>query len=406
MEYSKLLDLTTELGYQLAIAGAETFRVEESIIRVLNAYDIEAEVFAIPNCLHVSIEPIAGRPLTRMRRIGIHGNNFDAVERFTNLSRKLCAQRPAPEIAQQWLAEEISGLRTYPLLAYMLGSLLGPFGFCFLFGGSFVDAVCAGICGIFICLIDRQMEQRGANQFFRILISAFLMALPAYGMGALGIADNADAVIIGALMLLVPGLLFTNALRDIIHGDTNSGINRIAQVMLIALAIALGATVAKPLSQTLWGDIPEMPAIAYSCWLQALTSFIGCFGFSLLFNIHGPGGLLCAAGGVFTWLAYALTLQFSGNDLLATFFGTLFAAIYSEIMARIRKYPAISYLVVSIFPLIPGSGVYFTVNYAIEGQMDMFAQTGLHTVAIAGLMAVAILLGSTAVRLFTSKQKK
>ena len=55
MEYSKLLDVATELGYQLAMCGAGTFRVEESVVRVLAAYDIEAEVFAIPNCLHISI---------------------------------------------------------------------------------------------------------------------------------------------------------------------------------------------------------------------------------------------------------------------------------------------------------------------------------------------------------------
>ena len=405
MEYSKLLDLTTELGYQLAMAGAETFRVEESISRVLKAYDIEAEVFAIPNCLHISIEPVAGRPLTRMRRIGHHGNDLDAVERFTNLSRRLCAQCPAPEIAQQWLQEAISAKRTYRLLAYLAGNFLGAFGFCFLFGGCLTDALCAGGCGILIGLINRQMERWQANQFFRILIAAFFMALPAYGLGALGISHNPNAVITGALMLLVPGLLFTNALRDIIHGDTNSGINRIVQVLLIALAIALGAAAAWPLSQTLWGAIPEASAIVYSDWLQAIASFFGCIGFSILFNIHGPGGLLCATGGVLTWLLYLIARRYTGNDLIAYFCGTLFAAVYSEILARIRKYPAISYLVVSIFPLIPGAGVYFTMNYAVRGQMDAFAETGLHTAAIAGIMAVAILLGSTAVRLITSRRK-
>ena len=56
MDYNTLLDLSVELGYRLAMSGAETFRVEESIYRVLLSYGIQAEVFAIPNCLHVSIE--------------------------------------------------------------------------------------------------------------------------------------------------------------------------------------------------------------------------------------------------------------------------------------------------------------------------------------------------------------
>ena len=70
-------------------------------------------------------------------------------------------------------------------------------------------------------------------------------------------------------------------------------------------------------------------------------------------------------------------------------------------MARIRKYPAISYLVVSIFPMIPGAGVYYTMNYAVRGEMEMFASQGMHTAAIAGIMAVGILLGSSTFRMYT-----
>ena len=70
-------------------------------------------------------------------------------------------------------------------------------------------------------------------------------------------------------------------------------------------------------------------------------------------------------------------------------------------MARIRKYPAISYLVVSIFPLIPGASVYYTMNYAVRGEMDRFAEQGMHTIAIAGLMAVGIILVATVFRIWS-----
>ena len=56
MDQILLLDVATELGYELAMCGAETFRVEESINRILQSYGIQSEVFAIPNCLTVSIE--------------------------------------------------------------------------------------------------------------------------------------------------------------------------------------------------------------------------------------------------------------------------------------------------------------------------------------------------------------
>ena len=74
-------------------------------------------------------------------------------------------------------------------------------------------------------------------------------------------------------------------------------------------------------------------------------------------------------------------------------------------MARIRKYPAISYLVVSIFPLIPGASVYYTMTYAVKGDMSSFADKGLHTIGIAGAIAVGILLVSTAFRIWTVQMR-
>lgn len=402
MEYSKLLDLATDLGYELAMSGAETFRVEESISRVLKAYDIDAEVFVIPNCMHISIEPVIGRPLTRMRRIGSHGNDLDAVEKFSGLSRRICAEHPAPEIAEQWLLEVKSQRRQYPLGIYLLGNFLGAFGFAFLFGGGFIDALCAGFCGILIGLTNLLMEKLGANQFFRIILAAFVMSLPAYGLGCAGLVPNPDAAVIGSLMILVPGLLFTNAMRDIIYGDTNSGINRIVQVLLIAMAIALGTAASWNLTTSLFGGFTAVVALQHPLWLHGIASFLGCMGFSILFNIHGPGGLLCTFGGFLTWMLYLLVVELTGSDLTGYFLATLFASVYAELMARIRKYPAISYLVVSIFPLIPGAGVYFALNFAVRGEMDAFAQQGIHTAAIAGIMAVAILLATTTVRIITT----
>ena len=103
MNYDTLLKFTTDLGYRLAMCGAETFRVEESVNLIMQSYGIKAEVFAIPNNLTVSIETPDGKPMTLMRRIGYHGNDLDSVERYTNLSRRVCKETPSPEEAVQWL---------------------------------------------------------------------------------------------------------------------------------------------------------------------------------------------------------------------------------------------------------------------------------------------------------------
>lgn len=401
MEHSVYLDLAVDVGYALAMHGAETFRVEESVTRILLAYGIESEVFAIPNCLHVCIHPSPGQTTVRMKRIGDHGNDLDSVELFSGLSRRICAEKPSPEEATRWLEETRRKQRHYNLPIYLIAHFLAGFGFSFLFGANFVDGLCSGLCGVAVGIVNRLMQNLGANLFFRTLAASFPMALLAYALQALGLAQNPDAVTIGALMLLVPGLLITNAMRDIIYGDTNSGINRLVQVLLIAAAIVLGTAAAWNCAAALWGTPSSTAAIDYAIWEHWLPCIIGCIGFAILFNIHGPGLLLCVLGGVISWSIYLLVCRHTGNDFTGYFLSTLFAAGYAEVMARIRKYPAISYLVVSMFPMIPGAGVYYTMRHAVAGDMAQFASTGMHTAAIAGTLAVGILIASTTVRLLS-----
>ena len=406
MDYNALLDLVTDLGYQLGMCGAETYRIEESSNRIMQAYGIKAEAFAIPNCLHVSIETADGKPLTRMRRIGQHGSDMDSLEQFYNLSRRICAETPDPQVAKQWLKETEISLRQYSYPAYLLGNFLGGAGFSILFGGHYLDALWGGICGLLIGIVSDFMERVKANQFFKITISVFIMACFAYLFNATHISVNTDAVIIGALMILVPGWLFTNAMRDIIYGDTNSGIHRIVQVFLVAIAIALGTGAAWNLFTSTLGEPSTVIALVHPIWFELIACFFACIGFAILFNIHGPGALVCAAGGTLTWLAYRLCQQFGIDDVSANLVGAMVASMYSEIMARVRKYPAISYLVISLFPLIPGAGVYYSVNYAVRGDIINFTSKLGNTGSIAGAMAVGILLVSTIVRIVTDRIHK
>ena len=128
-----------------------------------------------------------------------------------------------------------------------LGGVLVGLGFCLVFGGTLLDCLWAGLMGLIIGLVTRFMDKQEANPFFSTLLAACCMALPAY------IADSPDAAIIGTLMMLVPGLPITNAMRDIIYGDTNSGIFRLVQVVFTALAIALGTAAAWHLTSGVYG---------------------------------------------------------------------------------------------------------------------------------------------------------
>jgi uncharacterized membrane protein YjjB (DUF3815 family) len=296
--------------------------------------------------------------------------------------------------------------RSYNLLMQIVGFFLSGFGFCFTFGGTFPDAVGAGICGLVVLCVDRLMDRLNSTQFFRTIVGSFFLTLVAYLIHFQGIGQNVDSTIIGALMLLVPGLLFTNAMRDIMYGDTNSGMNRVVLVLLIAVAIALGAAAAMHVAVDLWGIPVSRSPVDYDLWMMNLGCFIGCIGFSIYFNIHDFGILLCAFGGIVTFSTYLVALELGVGIIYANFLGGIVASVYAEIMARLRHFPAISYLVVSLFPLLPGAGIYYTMAYAVQNEMTEFAAKGYQTAAIAGALALGILLVSTAFRIWSNYRTK
>ena len=403
MDYTTLMELVCAIGSRLAMSGAETYRVEESIRRISKAYGLESRVYAVPNTLLVTIHIPGSQPLTQLCRMDHHGTDLEAVERFSNLSRRICNEKPDWREALQWLEETDKAQKHYSFPMELLGHILVACGFCVFFGGSWLDCISAGLCGLLLGLMSRFLSK--SNIFFQKIICGFAMAFFAYGLSALGWTNNVDTCVIGTLMLLVPGLLFTNALRDIIFGDTNSGINRIVEVLLIAAGIALGTAAAWNAAGALWHLPATAPIRNHSPLVQCIFATVACVGFVVVFNIHGSGNLLCALGGGLTWATYCVVQTLGGVELLCFFLATVFAAIYAEVMARVRKYPAISYLVTSLLPLIPGAGIYYSAQQAMQGNSSGFVDYGAHTLAIAGVMAVGILLVVSSVKLWAQKRK-
>ena len=122
--------------------------------------------------------------------------------------------------------------------------------------------------------------------------------------------------------------------------------------------------------------------------------------FSIFFNIHGSGVVICGLGGALGWLVYLLSAPLFHSDVLQSFLAAIAISAYSEIMSRIRKCPVTGYLLVAFFPLVPGGGIYYTMEYAINGETQQFIETGLHTLGVAGSLAVGVLLVSSAVRMW------
>ena len=143
----------------------------------------------------------------------------------------------------------------------------------------------------------------------------------------------------------------------------------------------------------------------FTYYLPCLYAFLACIGFSLLFNIHGAAGMLiCAGGGALGWLVYLLAAPLVHSDIIQSFFAALAISAWSEIMARLRRCPVTSYLLVALFPLVPGGGIYYTMEHAMSGETSLFLESLLHTLGLAGALAVGVLMVASLARLVTNYQ--
>ena len=243
MDYDKLLNISVELGCRLMSSGAEIYRVEESVRRLLQAYGLDSpEVFAIPNCVIVSIATPEGHPITRMRRIAGHGTDIELLERCNDLCRRLCVQTPPLEEAQG-LLDALPG-RSYAPRQVLLGYGIAPAFFSPLFGGGVGDTLSALMGGLAVgfCLLYAG-RFIGSNSFFRTAICSAVASLVSLMLVRLGLGRSVDTVTISVLMVLVPGVALTNAMREIMAGDIISGLSRAADSILTAAAIAIGTAV-------------------------------------------------------------------------------------------------------------------------------------------------------------------
>ena len=253
MDADKLLNLVVSLGCRLAESGAEIYRVEESVYRLLRAYGgADAQVFAIPSCLIVSLMAEDGRPLTRMRRIGAHGTDIELLEACNALCRRLCRTVPPLDEARELVKRLPAACRRHRPATVLLGYAAAPAFFCPLFGGGFWDALSACFCGLVVgaCLLFGG-KWLGSNGFLRTLVCSGIASLLSLLLVRAGLGSNVDLVTIGVLMLLVPGVALTNAMRELVAGDTYSGLSRTAEAILIAMGIALGSAVGLGIGQIL-----------------------------------------------------------------------------------------------------------------------------------------------------------
>lgn len=242
MNYHRLLNLVIALGSVLLENGAETYRVEESILRIFQGHNMaQVEVFVIPSMLIVTIRPEGSEKIyTQQKRILSRGTDLTKIKDANALCRYYCTHDMSLDELEEKI-QEIRRGRTYNQLTLYIGYMLAGSCFSLFFGGSMIDAFFALFSSAMVKFIFDQMSKLGTNTFFTNILASATLTLWAGLASFSPLQANMDATIIGPMMLLVPGMALTTCMRDIIAGDYVSSLVKLLEVVMIGLGVALGA---------------------------------------------------------------------------------------------------------------------------------------------------------------------
>lgn len=236
----QLLTLAMDMGEKMITCGAEANRVEDTITRICMAYGCtRVDVFSITSFISASILTNDGHRETQSRRIYSYSHNLDLLEELNAVSRHICMHTPDYADIEKSI-EHIHKSKPFKPHITIIGYMLSSGAFTVFFGGSLKDALVAMLISVIAYFIDVKFKPLGINMIMYNFFCTFLLGGLARYVNLTGFIDNLDKVFIGLVMLYIPGMQMTNSIRDILSGDIMSGLLRLIEAVILAIAIAVG----------------------------------------------------------------------------------------------------------------------------------------------------------------------
>lgn len=372
--FDSVLAFALGIGTGLLSCGASVSRVEIAVERICLASGAkEVNVFALPSMVLCSIKVADGSEVSQMKRNFEVSNNFLKMEKYNQLSRDLCAHKLTLEEAERELSSiNSSNWYKLPLIVAGGGVLAGAFSV--LFGGTIIDALPAALIGCLMAYLNILLSRRDFNAYARTfmlsLVGGFLCILCSRAFIACGVDCSVSMVTIGTIMVVVPGLLICNAVRDMFSGDIYSGAFELLNGVLSILAIAAGYGAALFILRDVVMYCPVVPREGVEYYVYAVLSCVfGAVGVAVMFNCAFKKILISLGNIVAAFAIYLIMEKFVGEDFIDNFVSTVFAACAAEILARIFKAPSTIFLVPAIIVLVPGGALYYAMNGIVMGDM-------------------------------------
>lgn len=238
-DYDDVLDMILDIACRLLEAGAEVRRVEDTVERLCRAYGAhDVDVFSIVVLIGVTSEGPNGDHYTQIRKVGNIGNSLVRIEKLNALSRRLCACPEDPWAVKDEVVR-ICQKETYRAFLLYISAAVAAGGFAVFFGGGWVDGLIAAVIGVVIMFLTCKLPTK-INTVLKTFITAFVAGALALGSCALIHMGQPDKIMIGTIMLMIPGLALWTSLRDLFGGDMVSGLLRFVQALFTAAIIAAG----------------------------------------------------------------------------------------------------------------------------------------------------------------------
>lgn len=254
----KVLILAVRAGELMMKNGAEMYRVEDTVERICKACRVPyVEVFATPTGIFVSLD---GHKETEdmhtyFKRIRGGGDtNLSKISMINNFSREFTTTDLTIDQGMKRL-KEIAHSPQRPLPIRLLGAALTTSFFSLLFGGNVLDFLCATIIGTISFLLSLLLQRLEINFFIRGMCCCAVAAFMALSVAAAIPAASYNPIIIGTMMLFVPGVAITNSIREFLSGDIQSGVTRLAEAFLIAISLAAGTGIVIRLWYSIGGGV-------------------------------------------------------------------------------------------------------------------------------------------------------
>lgn len=242
-EINRVLKLSLRAGRILLENGAETYRIEETINLICKSKGVEeASCFVVPTGIFINLE-YEGEYYSIIHRTSINRLDLERIAMLNEFSRRFASGDISLVDADNEL-ERIEHAPEFKRWQIIIGGGIAGGFFSLLFGGGAIEFIIAFITSFLVIMFSLISTKYSMAFFIKKFIGGMINMFSALVfvklMEYFGIYPDIDIIIIGSLMPLVPGLAIVNGIRDIISGDFVSGNSRMAEAILIAVALALG----------------------------------------------------------------------------------------------------------------------------------------------------------------------